>query len=154
MYFPFSKNAYSNMKYYQNICKLKKSNFLWRKCHLLVALELSERGVFTVDSRYAPREGIGTVLKVGGGCICRWVSKKVSALERWKSVHQVFTGKGYSHDRGSTFSSTQCFLLLFSEKKIENKRKVREFIGQNVKNKMQTPKTKQKNRKKLHYLTA
>lgn len=111
------------MKYYQNICKLKKSNFLWRKCHLLVALELSERGVFTVDSRYAPREGIGTVLKVGGGCICRWVSKKVSALERWKSVHQVFTGKGYSHDRGSTFSSTQCFLLLFSEKKIEKKSK-------------------------------
>lgn len=154
MYFPFSKNAYSNMKYYQNICKLKKSNFLWRKCHLLVALELSERGVFTVDSRYAPREGIGTVLKVGGGCICRWVSKKVSALERWKSVHQVFTGKGYSHDRGSTFSSTQCFLLLFSEKKIEKKRKVREFIEQNVKNKTQTPKTKQKNRKKLHYLTA
>lgn len=51
------------------------------------------------------------------------VVSKVSALERWKSVHQVFTGKGYSMIEEAHSPQHSAFLLLFSEKKVENKRK-------------------------------
>lgn len=93
---------------------------------------------------------LGVAVSVDG---LKVASKKVLALERWKSVHQVFTGKVYSMIEEAYSPQHSAFLLFFSEKrlKIKESKKMNEFIGQNVKKK---PKTKQKNRKKLYYLTA